>query len=232
MLVGASPSLAKRVPATLGALAIAAALGAALVPKFTAGVPQRANVVFRQDDQAARVFVDTTWGPATWGAPPVSMLDALGGPLRTASALPWMLPSQFAGVPRIDLEPPAADVLSVDDDGTRRHVRVRLRSRRGAPTVALIFPQGRHVEVKVEGRWASPRAVANGSMVGIFAVPPAGVTVELDSPVAGPIAVTLLDRSSGVPPNTKADAVVRARPADATPFQDGDVAVVTTGLSL
>ena len=37
-------------------------------PAFSAAVPQRANVVFRQRETgAARVFVDTSWGPAPWG---------------------------------------------------------------------------------------------------------------------------------------------------------------------
>ena len=46
------------------------------------------------------------------------------------------------------------------------------------------------------------------------------------------IALTLLDVTPGVPPGTKAEAAVRARSSDATPFQDGDVTVVTKRLSL
>ncbi len=232
MLVDVPPTIGKRVSAALGIVAIGAAAIAAFVPKFTTEVPQRANVVFRQDDANARVFVDTTWGPATWGAAPASMLDVIGGAPQIGSALPWTMPAHYAEAPPVDLAAPAAEVLSSGDDGARRHVRVRVRSRRGAPTVALVFPRGRHVEVKVEGRWAHPRPVADGTMVGLVAVPAEGVVLELESPVGGPIALTLLDRSTGVPAGSKADDAARARPKEATAFQDGDITVVTTDVSL
>ena len=232
MLAGLPASMGKRGPAAVGIVALVASIVALLAPKFTTALPQRANVVFRQDEGSARVFVDTTWGPSTWGTAPSSMLQAIGGPLQTASALPWTAPSRFADAPPLDLEAPVAEVLSVEEDAGRRRVRARLRSRRGAPTLALVLPHGRRVEVKVEGRWASPRPVANGSMVGIFALPAEGVVVELDSPGTEPIPLTLLDRSSGVPAGTKADDAVQARPREATPFQDGDVTVVSRALSL
>jgi len=232
MLAGLPASLGKRGPASLGAVAVVAAIAASALPKFTAAVPQRTNVVFRQDDARARVFVDTTWGPATWGRAPAAMLQALAGPLQTEPALPWMAASRSADAARVDLARPVAEVLSVDDDGGRRRVRARVRSWRGAPTLALVLPRGRHVEVKVEGRWASPRPITDGSMVGLFAVPTDGVVVELDSPVGGPISLTLLDRSTGVPAGTTADDAVRARPKEATPSQDGDVTVVSAVISL
>ena len=232
MLVGLPASFTKRVPAALGTITVVAASLAVVVPKFGPALPQRANVVFREDDAKARVFVDTTWGPSTWGAAPAAMMQAIGGATQSEPALPWMSPSPFAEVPRVDLPSPEIEVLSAGDKDSRRHVRARVRSRRGASTFALVFPRGRHVEVKVEGRWASTRPVVDGSMLGIFAVPPEGVVVELESPVPGPIAVTLLDRTTGVPAGTKAAAAVRARPTEATPSQDGDVTVVTTVHSL
>jgi hypothetical protein len=232
MLAGLPATFGKRLPAALGVGAVIATIAALVVPKFSATLPQRANVVFRQDDTTARVFVDTTWGPSTWGAAPPPMLQAVGGSTQAEPALPWTSAAAFADVPRIDLPPPTVEVLSASDEGGRRHVRARLRSQRAASTLALVLPRGRQVEVKVEGRWASPRPVMNGSMVGLFAVPTEGVVVELESPSSGPIALTLLDRTTGVPAHTKADDAVRARPKDATPSQDGDVTVVTTLLSL
>jgi hypothetical protein len=224
--------LGRLVPAALGVLALGFALVAAIVPKFTAAAPQRANVVFRQDDASTRVFVDTTWGPSTWGQAPASMLAAIDGPFRSEPALPWTQPSLSAEAPRVDLKAPVAESISVEDDGKRHHVRMRFRSRRGAPSLALVLPPGRHVEVKVEGRFAVPRQVAGGSIVGLLAVPDEGVVVDLDASTPGPISFTLLDRTFSVPPGTKAEAAVRARPKEATPFQDGDVTVVTTALSM
>ncbi|MBX3211245.1 MAG: M20/M25/M40 family metallo-hydrolase [Labilithrix sp.] len=231
MLPDAPPAL-RRLPVAFAITAVGSAILALAVPKFTAEVPQRANVVFRQDDDRARVFVDTTWGPSTWGSAPAPMLDAIGGPVGEDAALPWTLPSVFAEVPRLDVKAPSVEALAVDDAGGRHHVRARLRSQRGADTLAIVLPGGRHVEVKVEGRFAVPRAVPGGSLVGLFAVPPEGVVIELDAPSTGPIAFTLVDRSFGVPDGTKAAAAVAARPAAATPFQDGDVTVMTTPHSL
>lgn len=232
MLADVPARVGRRVPAALVAIALVASGVALVVPKFTAAVPQRANVVFRQDDGSARVFVDTTWGPSTWGSPPPSMLDAIGGSVRKDSALPWTMPTPFADVPRADLAAPSSEVLSVEDDGKRHRVRARLRSPRGASSLAIVLPFGRHVEVKVEGRFAIPRQVLSGSVVGLLAVPAEGVVVELDSPSSGPIAFTLLDRSFSLPPGTKAEAAAAARPKNATPSQDGDVTVVTTARSL
>lgn len=231
MLPGAPDALQRRLTPGLATLALGAAVIALVVPKFTADVPQRANVVFRQDDDRTRVFVDTTWGPSRWGSAPAPMLDAIGGSAGKDPALPWTSPSDFAEVPRLDVQAPVVEVLAVDDAGGRHHVRARLRSLRGADTLAIVLPAGRPVEVKVEGRFAAPRAIPGGSLVGLFAVPPEGVLVELDSPSSGPIAFTLVDRTSGVPKETKAAAAVAARPATATPFQDGDVTVVTTAQS-
>jgi hypothetical protein len=86
--------------------------------------------------------------------------------------------------------------------------------------------------VKVEGRFASPRALGDGSVLRLPAVPDEGIVIELESPVAGAIPVRLLDRSFGTPPGTKAEAAVRVRPTEAAPFQDGDLTVVSTSLSL
>jgi hypothetical protein len=230
MLVDAPPLL-RRAPLALAAMALACVLVGALLPKFTPAFPQRANVVFRQDEGGARAFVDTTWGPSTWGEPPAAMLAAIGEPRASAPALPWTLASIGAAAPRVDVKAPSAEVLSAKDDGQRRRVRLRVRSSRGAQTIALVFPQGRRVEVKVEGRYAPARAVTGGALVGLLAVPEEGALVELDAE-AGPLPITLLDRTFGVPPGTSAEAAVRARPANATPSQDGDQTVVTTALTL
>lgn len=234
MLVGFPRSIARGVPGALGALAIVSAILAAVVPTFSATNPQRVNVAFRQDTKdktegaTARVFVDTTWGAATWGAPPPAMLSAIGGALDRERALPWTMPTPFANTPPIDARPPVVETGSVSDVDGRRRVGARIRSQRGASTVALFFPSGRRVEVKVEGRHAMPRSVSNGSVVGLLAVPSEGVAVEIEAPGAGePIAITLLDRSPGVPSGTKASDAVTARPKEAAPFQDGDVTVLT-----
>lgn len=232
MLVGLPRALGTRAPAALWCVALASGIVAAVAPKFSQARPQRVNVVFRQDDGAARVFVDTSWGPAKWGEPPPAMLAALGPPLRFASALPWTSAAPFVEAPPIDAEPPSAEILSVTDVDGRRRVRARLRSRRGAPSLSVASPAERGLVLTVDGAVAPGLPVASVVVVGLLAVPTEGVLVDLEAPGAEPIAITLMDVSWGVPPGTKADAAVRARPADALPFQDGDLTVLTRALSL
>jgi hypothetical protein len=156
------------------------------------------------------------------------MLDAIGGALGHEHALPWTMPMPFTNAPTIDAKPPVIDITSVSDVDGRRRVSGRVRSQRGASTIALFFSSGRRVEVKVEGRRAMPRTVTNGWALGLLAVPSEGVVVEIESGGFGePIALTLLDCSLGVPSGTKAADAVKARPKEATQVQDGDVTVVT-----
>lgn len=218
---------ARHLPPLLFVLALGAAAFSRFTPKFSADVPQRVNVVFRQDAERARVFVDASWGNVTWGPPPRAMLDAMGGSRGRAPALPWSTPSEYVEVPSIELPLPTVDVLSVDDDGAKRRVRAKLRSPRGATSMNVVFPSGRPLEVKVDGRFAFPR---NG--LGIFAVPPEGVLLEVESSTSGPIEITLVDRSRGVPSGTKAEDAVHARPVDAVASQDGDVTVAVSSARL
>lgn len=236
--------------ATLGALVAIAVtcIVAIAMPKFSAASQQRVNVVYRQDEDASkpdlapktRVFVDTTWGPAVWGQPPKTMLAAIGAgdvPARE-SALPWTLPTPFAEVPAAGapIKAPVLEVLSVSDDGGRHHVRAKVRSPRGATTIALFFPGMRHVSARIDDKAhhvsAVPRPVTGGHVVGLLGVPPDGIIVDFEASGAGAIPMTILDRTYGVPAGTKADDAAHARGLNETPFQDGDVTVITKSLSI
>jgi hypothetical protein len=247
MLAGVPLATNKRGPVALVVVGVAAAVVAAIVPKFSETHPQRVNVVFRQDaprdprapregkaETTAKVFVDNTWGPSVWGAPPPAMLATLS--IADAStreaALPWTWPASFATTKPIEAKPPSFDVASARNEGDRHRVQGRVRSPRGGSTLALFFPPGRRIEVKVEGRYVIPRAVPSGQIVGLLAVPPDGFAIELDASGPEPITLTLLDRSTGVPPGTNAEEAVHARPNHAVPSQDGDVTVVATPLSI
>ena len=220
----------KRAPIGFAALAALGTIAAAVVPKYTAEHPQRVNVEVRQDDSGAKVFVDTSWGPAMqWGTPPEPMTTAAGAGKERAPALPWLLPSPYAEIPALPLAPPSFEVeKAIDEDGTRK-VRGRVRSERGARMLVFWFPLGRHIEVKVNGRYAFTRSFATGQLLAIAA---AEAEVEIDARGAGALAVELGDRTFGVPAGTKAEAAVKARPANAVAFQDGDVTVVSRKLSL
>lgn len=240
MLVGARLT-DRRGPLAIAVVGVLATIAAVFVPKFSPTHPQRVNVVFRQDtvlgstNPTAKVFVDNTWGSSVWGVPPPAMiakLSAAGGPPKREPAFPWSPSASFVTTTPIDAKPPLFDVVSAKNEGGRRRIAGRVRSPRGGPSLALFFSPGRRVEVRVDGQYVAPRVLSTGQVVGLLGVPAEGLAIEIDAPGEEPIALTLMDRSRGVPPGTMADEAVRARPGDAVPSQDGDVTVVTVPLSL
>lgn len=232
------PRAGMRVPLVAFAAAIAAALVASVTPPFSKSMPQRANVVFRQDDgrDMARVFVDTWWGPARWGEAPAAMKGVLTDGGRVARLEPlvaWSGPALAVDVPRLALPAPELTVLTTSIESDRRKVRVHVRSRRGAPTLALRLPVASKVDVSVCPRGKTSgecaRAMPRFGMVVLRGLPAEGMDVELTA-MGGPdpVPIELLDRSYDVPKGSVAAAVVAARQKDgeATPFQDGDVTVM------
>jgi hypothetical protein len=222
------------------AAALIAALVATFVSPYSTAHPQRVNVVFRQDEPAdgaapapARVFVEAAWAYRAWGRAPDAMRRALGDPARlhTEQPTPWSTPVLAADVPRITLGAPEATTLGATVAGGRRTVRARLRSTRGATTLGLVLPAGRHAEVVVEGE----RAVPRGDALALRAVPAEGVEITLSADGEGPLALVLLDVTSGLPSAAVAPvarAVLEARPAEATQTQEGDVTVASRPLTL
>jgi len=164
------------------------------------------------------------------------MMNAIGagGWSTGESALPWTLPARFTMAPPIAVEGPKLETSDVSDRDGKHVVKGIVSSPRGASTIALFFPTvtgGRRIEVKVGGLYAFRRTVAKGSVVGILALPKEGIEIELSANGPQKIDFTILDRSFDVPPGSKAEAAVRARPPTATNFQDGDVTIVTTAAS-
>jgi hypothetical protein len=197
--------------------------------KFTPEHPQRANVIFKQDDAGARVFVDTAWGASTWGAAPASMTAALGA-REVAPPVPWSPPAPYAQVPSLDLKAPTAEGIETREEGGRRIVRIRVASPRDASSIVLFVPR-RGLRARVDDEPAFLRPVPNGATLTLAGLSKGEThVVQLDMEAPGPLPLTLLDRSAGVPP--AAESAVRARTAAATPYQDGDVTVRSTSLSL
>lgn len=236
-LVGSTKPLKRpfvlAVPAAIALLIVVAGV----VPKYSVAVPQRVNVVFRQDSPLgdappppARVYVEAAWAYVPWGTAPEPMLRALGDPSRVRSELPtpWSASVPFAEVPRIELAAPAAEVLSSapSPTGNGRSVRVRLRSMRGATTVAILFAAARQTTVTVDGQIATPQHDA----VAFRAVPPDGVEISLTAAGDGPIDATILDTTTGVP--DAARHVRDARPSNAIQTQEGDLTIASRRVSL
>lgn len=231
------PRVSRRVPLVAFAGAVVAALVASVSPPFSSTIKQRANVIFRQDDgrDHARVFVDTSWGPARWGDAPLAMKNALtegGRAARTETPFPWSGAAVVVDAPRIDAPGPDLVVLSTSIETDRRKARIHVKSRRGAPTLGIRLPAARKVDVSVcpRGKTGSDcaHAVERYGVVGLRGLPKEGMDVEL-SAMGGPdpIPIELFDRSHDIPKGSIAAAVVAARPPEATAFQDGDVTVLS-----
>lgn len=197
------------------------------------------NVVLRQDEGTGgstppgRVYVEAAWAYMPWGKPPVPMVAALGDPSRAAlgTSTPWSTPVPFAEVPRIALEGPTAVVLSSGPSPRGRSVHLRLASPRGARTIMILLPAGRSAVMTVDGLAAFPH---NDAVV-LRAVPADGLEVTLDVSGAGPIALTLLDLTSGLPaPDVApiAAAVRGARTAAMVQTQEGDLTIAGRHLEL
>ena len=255
MLVSTLPAFAVReMPATRWsrrpAVAVLAAIAslvvaAMAVPAFSAEIPQRVNVVVRQDEALdgstppARVYVEAAWAFMPWGKPPAAMVTALGDPARVAlgASTPWSTAVPFTEVPRIAIEAPTAVAVSSGPSARGRSVRARLVSPRGARTIVVLLPAERSPLMMVEGLAAVPRH----DTVVLRAVPAEGVEVTLDVTGKQPIVLTLLDITSGLPAAGVAPvarAVLDARDArdasarTAVQTQEGDLTIAGRQLAL
>lgn len=227
----------RRIGAGAGVATAAAAVVAVLVPQFSAAIPQRVNVVFRQDSPRdgtappARVYVEAAWAYVPWGKAPPAMVRALGEPSRVRSEAPWAWssPVPVTDVPRVALPAPEAVTLSTAASDTSSWTkRVRLFSPRGAKTIALLVPAGTPLTIGVDGQTAIPSRNA----VVLRAVPAEGIEVVFTHQGPERVVLTLLDVTPGLPPAPVARAVLDARPAEAVETQEGDITISTTFLEL
>jgi hypothetical protein len=221
------------------AFAVLLALVATVVPVYSAEVPQRVNVVFRQDEPndgtppIAHVYVEAAWAYMPWGKPPEAMVRALGDPSKVGrgSTLPWFAQVPVAEVPRIEVEAPKAVVLASKVSARGWSARARVASSRGARTLVLLLPPERAVAVRVEGQAAM---VVHDAVV-LRAVPADGIEIALDALGEKPIPITLLDVASGLPPASVApvaQAVLGARDARAVQTQEGDLTISSRRIDL
>lgn len=208
----------RRALAATGLAALASGLVACVVPPFTGASPQRVNVVVRREQGTSRVAVLPAWGPFAWGKAPLAMVRALG----PGAAPSDLSPGAVASAP----EPASpGSVLRVDDltaetGGGRRRVSVRVVPLGREDVVVLTLP-GRAAEITVDGAhgW-----VRDGRLV-VRAVPKDGFRLTVDAEGGAPIEGTLDGLTRGASDSALGQAVVNARPPEATPTQDGDVSI-------
>jgi hypothetical protein len=223
-------------PSVAAATAILAAIVAVLVPAYSAKAPEQVNMQYWQDGDS---------GKSEWVVQPGS--GRLQEPIRVATnfhrvdkgPFPWSRKAVFiADAPSLpDLAAPTFTVLEATVTGERRAYRTLLRSERGAPDAAVFFPPGSGVEsVRMEGEPLQPQGTRQQGALNGWAsydcptLPPKGVELSFTLPAGKPVEVYALDQTYGLP--LDGSFLKKARPLTTTPFQDGDVTLVSRRVQL
>jgi hypothetical protein len=223
-------------------LPIAAAAGVALGAVTAMATPPNSPEAPR--NIVVQLHQDADTGQARWllRTPPpfpAAMRQAAAFAQRPERPFPWSPPQAVAFVapaPRLDAPGPELTVVADSTSGGKRHLRLRLVSRRGAPVGILAIPAEARVEsVKIDGRTSPTRTARRNSpgpggppgweMFTNLTLPPAGSELEIVLGATQPLEWYAMDRSFGLPPSSQ--ALLAARPKDAVPIQDGDVVLVS-----
>jgi hypothetical protein len=212
-----------------------AAFAAVVVPAYSAKAPERVNIEYWQDADS---------GMSQWIVQPGS--GHLSEPIRLATtfkkadggAFPWDNAAAFVSdAPHLDLAPPTFTILESSQGDGRRNYRTLLRSERGAPGAALLFPPGSDVEdVRVEGQPVEPelpriRQYFNGwAVYRCPALPASGIQISFSVPQGKTVEVAAADQSYGLP--AEGTFLLKARPLTAAPSQNGDVTIISRRVQL
>jgi hypothetical protein len=219
-------------PILVTGLSIFAAI---VVPAYSAKAPERVNIEFSQDADSGNaqwiVEPDSARLPE-----PIRLAATFRGPVR--NALPWDSHAAFVSdAPHLDLAPPTFTVLAVAESDGKRNYRTLLRSERGAPYAAILFPPGSGVDsVRVAGQPVEPLAAQirnyfNGwTIYACPAMPAAGVEIGFSVPLGKPVEVSAADQNYGLPPDGA--FLAKSRPFTATASQNGDVTIVSRRVQL
>ncbi|MCE9634477.1 MAG: M28 family peptidase [Planctomycetes bacterium] len=199
---------------------------------WTPELPRRMNVAWSRDAADHHAH----WIVRLDGPMPPAMLAAHAFEDETARIVPYENVRGWAAeAPFVDLPGPALDDLQIRAVAQSRRVRFRLTSRRGAPVTTLaIDPKARIRRVTIGGTVVPPESIRVGTdgpfVIHCLTTPPEGVEIDIDIADERPLDLYVSDQSSGLPRG--ADEILRSRPSDAAPHQDGDVTIVHRKLRL
>jgi len=213
----------------------AAAFLATVAPAYSAKAPERVNIQYWEDADASQ---------SRWIVQPES--GRLPEPVRVAAvfrrlyrgAFPWdWRPSFMTDAPDLDLPPPTFTILESTSAGDWRSYRTLLRSERGAPYAAVLFPPDAEVasvrvgDQPLSAGVAHARGILNGWSAYAYAgMPSSGIEISFSLPAGKTVEVYAADKSYGLPEEGK--FLVNSRPLTSTPSQDGDVTIVTRRVQL
>ena len=222
-------------PGIAFACAIVAAVAAVFAPAFSTSSPQAMNIEYQQN---------TGTGESQWLVAansqrlPTSTGNAVRFAKTTANFFAWNSGHPFtAAAPALNLAAPDMTIKRVSQEGGKSDYDVLLKSNRGAPVIMLAFPPNTAPEgVKINGHAVpevSQRMLGythGWRMYGSVDAPPEGFEMTFALPGLKPVPAILFDESHGLP--QQGMALQRARPADATAIQSGDVTLVKRDISL
>ena len=256
LLAGATRRARQRL---LNAAALTAAAGALLtlcLPTYSATWPQRINLEYWWDSDTDQPHYlarcDSLRLPAALAA--VGRFDPVPHPrflgsgeqvFFAAASMPPLHPSMAA--PELLLTAPPVAVLPAaappdsparasQSTGFLTHYALHLRSARGAPEALVVFPANAHVERVTFATAEGPveakltQLKSGATLLDVVALPAGGVIFSADAAGRQPLSIQVFDQSYALP--EEGQALQRARPANATSSQDGDLTVVHRTVSL
>lgn len=227
------------IPAAAGFLAAVMAVGVVVSPPFTAESPRRLNLVYVDDAGShGGTFAIPTVAPLP---PPVQKAAPFGK--KTEPPAPWSggFPLYTAAAPDLGLPAPELAVVADSTVGGERHLRLHLRSPRGAPVGILAIPRVAGVRsLAVAGHPVPADYVAHAAggrfaegvwrTLTVLTLPPEGIDIDAVLATAAPQEWIVYDRTPGLPP--AASAVAQARPATTVRSQDGDLTLVSRRIAI
>jgi Peptidase family M28 len=222
-------------PGAAIAATVLAVFAAVVAPAYSAKAPEHVNLQYRQDGDS---------GSSQW----VVYTDSgrLPEPIRVATnfrridkgSLPWdTLPAFLADAPHLEIAAPTFTILESSESGGKRQYRALLRSERGAPEAAVFFPpdsgidQIRIQDEPIPHKTARVLRYFNGwDLYRCMTMPAKGIEIQFQLPLGKPAEVYVLDLSYLLP--LEGMFVVKSRPLTATPYQQGDVTILTRRVQL
>jgi hypothetical protein len=227
-LIPASGTLGRRwLPlAALVLTGVCAGLAFASAP-YSEDAPEPLPIQLDQDADSGQARWLVFWGRSL----PPSLRQAASFSQEREKAYPWSS-EDFrvftAPAPRLDVPGPQVSVLEDSAAQGERTLRLLLTSSRGAREAGVIVTEAAKLKsAKVDGE---PVPLGEESQRGAFltvgssTMQPEGVEVVLVLGETRPLDWHIYDLSPGLPPS--GEALLRARPASAVPFQSGDTTLV------
>ena len=235
-LIAGGGGLGRRLWVLALVAAVLAALAAAMQPRFSVESPQQLTYTFHQDgDSGAARWVVRAMPPLPAA---VRQAAAFGPP---APPFPWSSQSAVARSAQAPplaaaaAPPPELQVLESVVAGGKRHLRLRLVSRRGAIFGTVWVPVRANPEsVTIEGHavpatgWRGgrpPRGPSDWVSYSDVTLPAAGCELDMVLGETGPLELYAVDVTRGLPP--AGAALLAARPPTAVPVQQGDTTLVS-----